>query len=157
MTIQSARYAFPEFKLAAVCWPGGVSRPSSNMRTRVHVPEGTHVTLLARAYTEDRTGLQQSEVDSITLRVYEQPSNAPASEVYSTTLTIASVVFDTMQTDARWAGDSVGYNFRYTVDAEQLLGRGGVTTIYEVTIELASGGPIKQAWEVHAAPMLSPA
>lgn len=125
------------------------------MTTRVIVPEGTFVTLLGRARTEDNTLLVQADVDNIVLRVFEQPADAPASEVYSTSLAKASVVFDTMQTDARWRGDSVGYNFKYVVNAKQLVARGGVTTRYEVTVNLASNqGPIRQAWEVNASPFL---
>lgn len=152
-------YAYPRCALAAACWPGAEpKRPKNLMRYRLHAPEGTYITLLGQFYTEDQTQLVQADVDTIRLHVFEQPASAPASEVYSTSLTTSAVVFDTMQTDARWTGDGTGYNFRYTVDAPQLLGKGGATMIYEVEIVLLSdGGPIKQAWEVHAAPFLSPA
>ncbi len=139
-------YAYPRCALAAACWPGAEpKRPKNLMRYRLHAPEGTYITLLGQFYTEDQTQLVQADVDTIRLHVFEQPASAPASEVYSTSLT-------------RWTGDGTGYNFRYTVDAPQLLGKGGATMIYEVEIVLLSdGGPIKQAWEVHAAPFLSPA
>lgn len=154
MPFDLASYTYPRMELAAAAWPGDSTVPRTAMQTQLHVPEGTHVTLLGRARTEDNTLLQQADVSHIDLRVFESPANAPAAEVYSTTLTIADVVFDAMQTDARWRGDSVGYNFKYVPDAPQLVARGGVTTRYEVTIHLNSGGPIRQAWEVHATSFL---
>lgn len=128
------------------------------METRLTVPEGTHVTLLGQFYTEDQTLLQAAEVDKAVMRVFEKPADAPASEVHSESLLVGDgstgVILNTMATDARWRGDSIGYNFRYVVDAPQLLARGGVTTRYEITLTLAAGGSIRQAWEVNAASFL---
>lgn len=159
MSFELPAYAYPRFELAAVAWPGDSTKPRTNMDVQLHVPEGTYVTLLARVRTEDNTLLQHSDVQNIVLRVFEKPATAPASEVYSGALTVGDgstgVVKNTMQTDARWRGDSIGYNFIYTVKAAQLLARGGVATRYEVTIKLASqGGPVRQSWTVHAATFL---
>ena len=151
-------YCYPQWKLAALAWSGGATVPRTAMETRLTVPEGTHISLLGQIYTEDGTLLQASECDKIVLRVFEKPADAPASEVYSGTLIVGDgttgVVLNTPGTDARWRGDSVGYNFRSVVSAAQLLARGGTTTRYEVTITLVSGGPIRQAWEVNAASFL---
>ncbi len=154
MPFDLASYTYPRMELAAAAWPGDSTVPRTAMQTQLHVPEGTHVTLLGRARTEDNSLLVQADVDNIVLRVFERPVDSPAAEVFSETLTVADVVFDSMQTDARWRGDSVGYNFRYTITAPQLVAQGGVATRYEVTINLTSGGPIRQAWEVHASSFL---
>ncbi len=154
MPIDLPSYAYPRVELAALAWPGDSTKPRTNMNVVAHVPEGTHVTLLGRVREADNSLLVQADVDNIVLRVFERPVDSPAAEVFSETLTVADVVFDSMQTDARWRGDSVGYNFRYTITAPQLVAKGGVATRYEVTINLTSGGPIRQAWEVHATSFL---
>lgn len=158
MPFDLASYTYPRMELAAAAWPGDSTVPRTAMQTLLHVPEGTHVTLLGRARTEDNTLLQASEVDKVVLRVFEKPADAPASEVFSKSLIVGDgstgVILNTMATDARWRGDSIGYNFRYVVSAPQLIARGGVTTRYELTITLASGGPIRQAWEVNATSFL---
>lgn len=61
--------------------------------------------------------LLQSDLTSITLKVYE--ISDPDTEIASETLTIANVIFDTLQTDG-WTIDSTGYNFRYQVPATSL-------------------------------------
>lgn len=82
---------------------------------RVSVFEDAGVSLMARVYAADATILVQADLSSITCSVYDVSS--PSSAVATPTVTISSVVFDTLQTDARWTEDSTGYNFRHDLAA----------------------------------------
>jgi len=72
----------------------------------------------------------QASVSGITYKVF----NASNAEVSSGTLTVSSVVFDTLQTDGRWDIDSVGYNFRHDNDHQVLTDAGRYRIEYEVTM-----------------------
>lgn len=128
------------------------------MVCRVKVPEGAPITLLGQFYTEDQTLVQASEVSKIVLRGFERPADAPASETFSKSITVGDgstgAILNTAATDARWRGDAVGYNFRYVANAPEMLAHGGATTRLEVTITLAAGGVIREAWELDAEPFL---
>ncbi len=71
-------------------------------------------TLLARVTGNAGTNITQASLTSITYAVYDRSVN-PVTAVNTGTLTIASVVYDTLQTtDDRWDVDTTGYNFAYT-------------------------------------------
>jgi len=87
--------------------------------------EDGSATLEAREVIRDGTGTtvagegncaKQADLSSITLKVFDI-SIDPPTEILSATLTISSVIFDSLQTDATWVPvvDSTGYNFRYIV------------------------------------------
>lgn len=73
----------------------------------------------------------QASVSGITYKVF---ATADGSEVASGTLTVGSVVFDTLQTDGRWDTDVVGYNFRHDNDHQVLTSAGRYRIEYEVTM-----------------------
>jgi hypothetical protein len=72
----------------------------------------------------------QSSVSAITYKVF----NAASVEISNGTLSVSSVVFDTLQTDGRWGVDSVGYNFRHDNDHQVLTDAGRFRIEYEVTM-----------------------
>jgi hypothetical protein len=72
--------------------------------------------LMARILGNAAANIVQADITSIGLVVTES-SGVPGSE---SLLTVANVVFNTLQTDARWTVDSTGYNFRYEVPAASL-------------------------------------
>lgn len=54
------------------------------------------------------------DVASITCAVYDLTGTTPGTPVVSPTVTVASAVYDTLQTaDNLWSMDSHGYNFRH--------------------------------------------
>jgi len=61
--------------------------------------------------------LLQADLTSLTIKVFKLVD--PATETYTATLTISSVVFDSLQTDATWVPgvDSIGYNFMADIPA----------------------------------------
>ena len=73
----------------------------------------------------------QAAISSITLAVYDV---SDVSSTFATdTLTVSSVVFDTLQTDGRWNVDSTGYNFKHDIAATVFVTPGRYRLEYLVT------------------------
>jgi hypothetical protein len=77
--------------------------------------------ILARIVDAEGTPIQQADLSSISYSVYLLDEVDPDTMTVATghdgeTLTIADVVYDTLQTDAIWDVDSTGYNFKHTLD-----------------------------------------
>src|SRR6187402_145567 len=72
-------------------------------------------TFMARVLGNAGTAITQATISSITCNVYDM--TAPTVAVISPTVTVNSVVFDTLQTDARWTADTTGYNFLHAMPA----------------------------------------
>jgi len=70
---------------------------------------------MARITGTDAANIQQADVSSIAYSVYDLDDETTAT--VTGTLTVSSVVYDTLQTDARWDTDTTGYNFRWDVPA----------------------------------------
>ncbi len=82
------------------------------------------VTLLARAVGDDAQPLAIADVDSIEYTIYllddQAPDQRTAVEGHTdVSLTVAEVMFDSLQTDAIWTVDATGYNFRHTPDVSE--------------------------------------
>ncbi len=76
-------------------------------------------TNMARAVGQDAANITQASLTSISKKIFNL-STGSTTAVATAALSTASVVFDTLQTDARWTKDSTGYNFRDTVAATTL-------------------------------------
>jgi hypothetical protein len=105
--------------------------------------------LLARVVGFDGEPLKQADVSTITYTIYELDDADPTARTAvdghtAVPLTIAEVIFDSLQTDAAWTVDATGYNFRHLID----IGVKAAFTVaqqrylVEYTIEPASGQPI---------------
>lgn len=75
-------------------------------------------TLLARVQGWNAADIVQSDISSIQYAVTDRTSGAAV--ISPTALTVSDVVFNTLQTDARWSVDAEGYNFRHTIPATAL-------------------------------------
>jgi hypothetical protein len=88
------------------------------MSAKIHaltVFEDSGFSLMARVQGSDAANVQQADISSIAYSVFDLSDTTTATA--TGTLTVASVVFDSLQTDARWTEDSTGYNFRWDVPA----------------------------------------
>jgi len=109
----------------------------------IHAAVFRNATATFMARVENATGqeINQASVSSLKYSVYELDINDPAVLTVVTghdqvSLTIADVVFDTLQSDDSWTVDTVGYNFRHELDVslnEAFANAGGV---YQVRYEL---------------------
>jgi len=109
----------------------------------VTIYEDSGVTLMSRIVGHDAANIAQADVTSATRKVF---LNGATNS--STTLTVASVVFDTLQTDARWTVDSTGYNFADVVDDDVFTAGDGVYTV-EYKITPATGADYHWTRRVH--------
>jgi len=86
----------------------------SSTPTNATIYEDTGVTCMSRIFGDDAAAITQGTTSAITLAVFK---NTTTAATYTASLTVADVVFNALQTDARWSLDSTGYNFRYGVVA----------------------------------------
>lgn len=80
---------------------------------RATVFEDSGASCMARIVGNDAANATQASITGITYSVY----NGDTAIIEDSALTVATVVFDTLQTDARWTEDSTGYNFRHDLPA----------------------------------------
>lgn len=113
-----------------------VSIPNLTVVTSGVVHEDTTVTLLARVMVDSSntlTAAVQSDFSAISYTVYSGGVVVTAS----TSLTIASVIYNTLQTGTIWGVDSTGFNFKATIAASSFP-TGATTYLVEVKFTLAS-------------------
>jgi hypothetical protein len=77
--------------------------------------------LMARIVDSAGVNVQQSGIIAIKYSIYELDPCLPDSLVIVTghdevTLTVASVIYNALQTGGLWTIDSVGYNFRHEIN-----------------------------------------
>jgi hypothetical protein len=78
-------------------------------------------TLLARIVGAAGAAIVQADISSIQYSVYllddeNADSRTPVAGHADVALTVAGVVFNSLQIDARWTVDGAGYNFRHALD-----------------------------------------
>jgi hypothetical protein len=97
---------------------------------------------MARIQGADASNITQATTSAITFAAFK---NADQTATYTASLTVADVVYDSLQTDARWSG-SIGYNFRYAVIAS-VFDAGDATYRLEFKFTPTSGS---QYWVIYA-------
>jgi hypothetical protein len=73
---------------------------------------------MARVVGNDGENIVQADITTIFRTIHNAATGTVVQA--STEITVADVVFDTLQTDSRWTYDATGYNFRDAVPAAQL-------------------------------------
>lgn len=111
---------------------------------RLTILEDSAVTLRDRVVGSDGDAIQQADVSSIAYAVRDITD--PSTTVASGSLTVASVVYDTLQTDD-WTVDSTGYNFMTTLSGTCFPSGDKIYRV-EVVFTMASGGPLYVIKEV---------
>jgi hypothetical protein len=112
--------------------------------THFDAREDTGPALMARVYGNAATAITQASLSTIVLHVYNK-ADIGTPVAANVSVEIASTVFDTLQTDARWTKDSTGYNFRYDCPAAYLPSPGRY--IYEFLFTPTSGAMFMVVFE----------
>jgi len=81
-------------------------------------------TLMARIVGPDAGNITQADIDTVAYSVYllddQNADNRTSVEGHSSVaLTVADVIFDTLQTNAVWTVDATGYNFLHVLDVSE--------------------------------------
>ena len=113
-------------------------------------------TLLARVVGSDGQAVTQADIASAKYAVYlldDQDADGRTSVDGHTdvSLTVADVVFDSLQTDALWTVDELGYNFRHTLDvsAKQAFATAGRRFLVQYELVPNSGQAILVRFRVN--------
>jgi len=115
---------------------------------RATIWEDGGATPLARVTGADGAAITQASLTSISYKVFDLNSTTPSTAVATGTVTIATSVFDTLQTDAIWSEDTSGYNFKHTI-ASTVFTTGGHAYRVEYLFTPASGQPFWVVFELH--------
>jgi hypothetical protein len=111
----------------------------------VPVFEDSGFHLMARLMRNDGNVCPSGDFSAIDLNVFDIDRDWKV--VDSSTLTIANVFFDVLQTDSRWTKDSTGYNFRHAVAASSMI-QGDSTYRYEFKFTATSGAVVWVLFDV---------
>lgn len=100
---------------------------------------------MARLKGQSGGNVTQASLSAISYTVIDKTTQAVI--VAATSLTIADVIFDSLQTDARWTKDSTGYNFRHDLAAASFP-EGNTTYRVEYTFTPVSGAVFRAVFEM---------
>ena len=104
-------------------------------------------TLLARIVGNDAVNITQASISTITYDVYRQSDANNTDIQQNSPLTVASVIFDTLQVDAVWTVDSIGYNFSYAADALEIP-TGKEVFVFQFKFTPGTGQPFFALYEI---------
>lgn len=118
--------------------------------TKASIPQGSAPVCLAKVVDSAGDAITQAGLTSVERRVWNVA--IPGTIVWpvaptAATLTIADVVFDTLQTDNGWSVDEIGWNFRDIVPASICSGA-GITYRIEYKFTPSSGEVLWAVYEV---------
>lgn len=102
---------------------------------------------MARIVGNDAANITQASLNAITCKVIDHDDTG--STVLTPTVTIATSVFDTLQTDARWTKDTTGYNFGFAMPATTFA-TGLKKYRVEFSFDPDTGEDFKAAFDVDA-------
>jgi hypothetical protein len=118
------------------------------IHTQCTVLENGSIVVMARVDNWSGSYITQATITAASYTIYLLDEDYPESPDTRTVvanhedvaLTVADVVFDTLQTDSIWTKDATGYNFKYQLDvatnqAFEIAGRE-----YLVVVTLATSG-----------------
>lgn len=112
------------------------------------ITNGT-ATMLARIVGWSGSAITQADVSTATYTVYsvdaQDPTDRTADEDHeAAAVAVASVIYDTLQTDSVWTVDATGYNFRHTVPitTDAAFATPHRQYVVEYTLSPTSGEPI---------------
>lgn len=110
-------------------------------------------TCIARILGNAGTAITQASLTAISYKIFDIDSSTPTTAITSSTLTISSVVFDTLQTGARWTVDSTGYNFLNTFAASNFATPDHRYRI-EIIFDPTSGEDFPVVFEIAVVPIV---
>ena len=123
----------------------GVFVPMSNQASMpIATPkEGEDLTVLVRFVAADKTRPASADVDSMTLRVYDEDADDPTSPTHEQPGVVSTDYFDTLQLDGLWGNtDTDGYDARWTIDGQAGILKGGRRYTLEATLATSNEGLI---------------
>lgn len=82
----------------------------------------------------DGAPAKQADISSVAWDVWDVTGEPTLTQ--SGTATVGSTVFDTLQADAKWTRDAIGYNFRFTVPSASFV----TGTKYRIQFKFVSSG-----------------
>ena len=104
------------------------------------VNERSSGTIMLRVETHDGDIAVRTDLSSISYEVFDTSSTGTA--VTSGTLTVSSVMEDSLQTDSRWTPDATGYNFAWSYPVA-VVPSGDKTYQVEFVFTPVSGDPFR--------------
>ncbi len=114
-------------------------------------------TLLARVVGAAGAVVARADIASIKYSIYLLDEDDPDSQTAVTghvavPLSVSGVIFDTLQTDALWTKDSLGYNFKHLLNVAAQPAFAAAGRSYRIVYELtpAAGQVILVRFRVHS-------
>lgn len=120
--------------------------------TSEHVEAGTKY---PTARVVDKNGdvvVQADFSGSAVIRVYDLSSTTPSTAVFSNTVAVSSVVFNSLQS---WDVDSEGYNFQTEITSNNVSWEGGHLYRVSALLPHSSQGYIPVLFDITVVPLLS--
>lgn len=125
---------------------------------RAAINEDATTTLLGRLCARDGTGAasptategnlaKQADISSIEAKVFDLSGTTPTTATQTYTLTVSSVIYDTLQTSGVWGLIDGGGNFLYDLPAAAVPSSDLIYRV-EVSFTFTNGNAAKGKWEL---------